>query len=150
FCFNLATGEELNRWRIAESAHTMAFHPDSRRLAVGYFSLGVAAVYDSVSGELIAELPVGPMNNQVVSWHPDGERLAVAGSDPRIQIWNVKAKRKVAILEGHVQHVPVLTFHPDGSLLASHGWDGQLRLWEPSSGRQLMHLTSVSPPKFSA
>ena len=107
-------------------------------------------MYDAASGARVADLPVGGMRNQVVAWHPHGERLAVAGSDPRIQIWNVAARRQVATLEGHVQYVPALTFHPDGKLLASHGWDGQLLLWDPSSGRQLLRLTSVIAPRFSA
>src|SRR6185295_8410797 len=73
-------------------------------------------------------------------------RLAVGGTDPRIQIWNVAAKRQVATLEGHAQLVTTVTFHPDGELMASHGWDGQLLLWHPSSGRPLMRLTSASAP----
>jgi WD40 repeat protein len=107
-------------------------------------------VHDADSGAVLAELPSGPLPNQVVAWHPDGERLAVTGSEPRIQVWNVAARRKVATLEGHVQHVSTVTFHPDGELLASHGWDGQLLLWHVSSGRQLMRLTAVHPPHFSA
>jgi serine/threonine protein kinase/WD40 repeat protein len=148
--FDLATGLEVKRWRLPAQAHTLAFHPDNRELAVGYFGSSTASVYDAASGALVADLPVGTMNDQVVAWHPDGKRLAVTGSDPRIQIWNVAAKRKVATLEGHAQHVTAVTFHPDGELMASHGWDGQLLLWHPSSGRQLMHLTSVSAPQFSA
>src|SRR5262249_19784375 len=109
-----------------------------------------ASVYDAASGALVTDLPVGPVNDQVVAWHPNGEYMAVAGSDPRIQVWNVAAKRKVASLEGHVQHVQAMTFHPDGELWASHGWDGMLLLWHPSSGRQLMRVPSVSAPRFSA
>jgi WD40 repeat protein len=107
-------------------------------------------VYDAVNGTLLTDLPVGATSNQVVAWHPDGECLALAGSDPRIQIWNVAGKRKLATLEGHAQRVTNVTFHPEGELLASYGWDGQLLLWHPSSGRQLMRLTSVSAPRFSA
>ncbi len=149
-CFDLATGQEVKRWRLPANSHALAFHPDNGKLAVGYFSSSVASVYDSASGVLLTDLPVGEMKDQVVAWHPDGERLAVAGSDPRIQIWNVAANRKLATLEGHAQQVTTLTFHPDGELLASHGWDGQLLLWQPSSGRQLMRLTAVSAPHFSA
>ena len=148
--YDLATGQEVNRWRVPLPAHTLAFHPDGGKIAVGYFSSTVASVCDSESGAILADLNVGAMSNQVVAWHPDGDRLAVAGTDPRIQIWNVAAKRKVATLEGHTQYVAVLTFHPDGELLASHGWDGQLLLWHPASGRQLMRLISVSAPQFSA
>jgi WD40 repeat protein len=149
-CFDLATGQEVKRWRLPAGAHALAFHPDNGKLAVGYFRSSVTSVYDTASGSLLTDLPVGAMSDQIVAWHPDGERLAVAGSDPRIQIWNVAAKGKVATLEGHAQRVTTLTFHPDGELLASHGWDGQLVLWHPSSGRQLMRLTSVNAPHFSA
>src|SRR4029077_928204 len=119
---DLATGQELKRWRLPSRAITLAFHPQDGRLAVGYYSSRVASVYDAASGAPLTDLPVGEMRSQVVAWHPDGERMAVAGSDPRIQIWNVAAKRKLATLEGHVQNVMDLTFHPAGDLLASHGW----------------------------
>jgi WD40 repeat protein/tRNA A-37 threonylcarbamoyl transferase component Bud32 len=148
-CFDLATGQEVKRWRLPATAHALAFHPDGSKLAVGYFRARVVSVYDAVSGALLTDLPVGAMSEHVVAWHPDGERLAVAGSNPRIQIWNVAAKRLLATLEGHVQQVTTLTFHPDGELLASHAWDGQLLLWHPATGRQLMRLTSASAPQFS-
>jgi len=148
-CFDLATGLEVKRWRLPASARALAFHPDNGKLAVGYFSSSVVSVYDTATGGLVTALPVGAMSDHVVAWHPDGERLAVGGSDPRIQIWNVAAKRIVATLEGHGHRVTTLTFHPDGELLASHGWDGQLLLWHPSSGRQLMRLTAASAPSFS-
>jgi WD40 repeat protein/tRNA A-37 threonylcarbamoyl transferase component Bud32 len=147
--FDLDTGREVKRWRLPGSAHRLAYHPDGGKLAVGYFEASVASVYDAASGALVADLPVGTMLEQVVAWHPDGERLAVAGSDPRIQIWNVAARRKAATLEGHAQRVTALTFHPDGELLASHGWDGELLLWHPSTGRRLLRLTSDTEPQFS-
>ncbi|HEV3343139.1 MAG TPA: protein kinase [Pirellulales bacterium] len=149
-CFDLATGQEVKRWPLPASAHTLAFHPDNSKLAVGYYSSRAASVYEAARGALLTELPVGAMSDQVVAWHPDGERLAVAGSDPRIQIWNVAAKRIVATLEGHGQRVTTVTFHPDGEMLASHGWDGQLLLWHPSTARLLMRLTAISAPHFSA
>src|SRR5436309_4256106 len=119
FCIDLASGQETRRWRLPAAAHRLAFDPNNRRLAVGYSNSTVASIYDSAQGSHVADLPVGLMEHQVVAWHPDGARLAVAGSDPHIQIWDVVAKRKLATLEGHVQHVRALDFHPDGGLLAS-------------------------------
>jgi serine/threonine protein kinase/WD40 repeat protein len=148
-CFDLATGQEVRRWRLPVRAHTLAFHPGGGKLAVGHASGSVVSVFDPASGARLTDLPVGAMLDQVVAWHPDGERLAVAGSDPRIQVWNVAARRRLATLEGHAGWVTTLTFHPDGDLLASHAWDGQLLLWHPSSGRQLMRLTATTAPRFS-
>src|SRR5262249_46775087 len=133
-----------------ESAISLALHPYNGKMAVGYFRARAVSVHDAASGALLSELPVGAMRDQVVAWHPDGERLAVAGSDPRIQIWDVASRRKLADLEGHAQQVTAVMFHPDGELLSSHGWDGELLLWHPSSGRPLMHLTSDRDQHFSA
>ncbi|HVC97447.1 MAG TPA: protein kinase [Pirellulales bacterium] len=147
---DLASGRETNRWRLPAKSHTLAFHPDNRRLAVGYSNSKVASIYDSAQGSHVADLPVGSMNDQVVAWHPDGARMAVAGSDPRIQIWEVAAKRKLVTLEGHVERVTILGFYPDGSLLASASWDGVLRLWDPATGLQLMQLPLAATPQFDS
>jgi eukaryotic-like serine/threonine-protein kinase len=148
--FDLATGQEVQRWRVPAQASMLAFHPSGAVLAVGYFGSRGVSVYHAANGTLLTDLPVGQITEQLVAWHPDGRRLAVTGSDPRIQIWDVAAARKLATLEGHVQRVNALTFHPDGELLASHGWDGQLLLWDPSSSRLVMRLTSSCIPQFSA
>jgi serine/threonine protein kinase/WD40 repeat protein len=150
--FDLATGQELNRWSLPgkAKAHGLAFHPDNRRLAVGYYSAAIVSIYDATNGKLATHLPVGVVGSALVAWHPGGERLAVTGSDPRIQIWDVAAKRRLATLEGHVQPVTALTFHPAGGLLASTSWDGTLRLWDPATGRQLMQLPRLVYPAFSS
>jgi serine/threonine protein kinase/WD40 repeat protein len=142
--FDLATGQEINRWSIPGQTSSLAYHPKGGQVAVGYANPGITSVYDVASGTVVAELPVDAIGNQTVAWHPDGERLAVAGSDPRIQIWNVADKRRAATLEGHVQHVPAVTFHPDGNLLASRSWDGHLRLWDPATGRPLLQLAMAN------
>jgi serine/threonine protein kinase/WD40 repeat protein len=149
--FDLTNGQELNRWRLPANAKpwNLAFHPDNRQLAVGYYSSTFASVYNAADGSRISHLPVGAIDEHTVAWHPDGRRLAVAGSDARIQIWDVAAERKLATLEGHVQMAAILSFHPDGGLLASSSRDGTLRLWHPSSGRQLMQLPLTVDLQFS-
>ncbi len=149
-CIDLAGARETNRWRLPAGACALAFHPHNRRLAVGYADNKFTSIYDSTRGSLVADLPVGSITKQVVAWHPDGARLAVGGSDPRIQIWDVAAKRLVATLKGHVELVWALSFHPDGHLLASASWDGVLRLWDPGTGRQLMQLPVAAIPQFSS
>ena len=150
-CFDLVKGQESNRWRLPgnASAYSLDFHPDCRQLAVGHDSGSVVSVYDVDNGALLTDLAVGASGRQVVAWHPDGNRLAVAGDDPRIQIWDVSAGHRLASLEGHSQYVVALTFHPGGELLASNSYDGVPRLWNASSGRQLMQLPLSVRPQFS-
>jgi len=139
-CFDLSTGEESRRWQTRDRAYTINFHPDSRTLAVGYYNSNVVSIYHADDGEHVADLPMGASIMTSVAWHPEGNLLATGGSDSRIQIWDVKSRRKVAVLEGHVQQVNVLSFHPGGELLLSSSWDGVVRLWQPSPGRLLMRL----------
>ena len=148
--FDLNTGEELKRWRTRGPVNALAFHPKDVRLAVGHAQSNVVSVYDAERGTLFTELAVGTAGAHVVAWHPDGEHLAVSGSDPRIAIWNVAAKRKVASLEGHVKNVTAVPFHPDGDLLASQSWDGVLRLWDPATGRESLKvsLAMTGRPRF--
>ena len=35
-CIDLASGQETSRWHLPAKAHALAFHPNNRRLAVGY------------------------------------------------------------------------------------------------------------------
>ena len=139
-CFNLGSGEVSRHWLVPDLIHALDFHPDNRRLAVGYDHTNVISIFDANDGKALALLSTGASSQTVVAWHPDGELLATGGSDPRIQLWNVPAKRKVAVLEGHSQQINFLMFHWGGDLLASMSWDGGLRLWQPSPGRLLMRL----------
>ncbi|HEX2475091.1 MAG TPA: protein kinase, partial [Lacipirellulaceae bacterium] len=143
--FDLSTGKEILRWSLPAAAHAVEFSPDGGRLAVGYRNAEITSVFDATTGNMVTELPVGPMTSQIVAWHPNAENLAVTGSDPRIQLWNVSAKQRVAMLQGHKQNVTKLMFQPTGELLASHSWDGTLRIWEPSTERQLLQLPFTTP-----
>ncbi len=140
--FDLATGEAGNRWLVPDRIHSMNFHPDNRSLAVGYENTNAISIYNADDGKLLASLPTGTGIQTVVAWHPDGELLAAGGSNARIQIWDVRAKREVSVLEGHSQQVNFVMFHSGSGLLASMSWDGSMRLWQPSPGRLKMRLPS--------
>jgi serine/threonine protein kinase/WD40 repeat protein len=148
-CFDLSTGEESRRWRTRDRVWTMGFRPDSRQLAVGYASTNVVSIYRADDGEQVTDLPIGADRMTTVAWHPDGNLLATGGSDPRIRIWDVNARRQLAVLAGHVEPVNFLMFHWGGDMLVSMSWDGGLRLWQPSPGRILMRLPLAGSLGFS-
>jgi serine/threonine protein kinase len=149
-CFDLSNGVELRSWHVPHRVFSLAFAPDNRRLAAGYFDSRLISVLDLNALKPIAQLPIEHSSEELVTWHPGGRHLAAAGSDPRIQIWDVEAKKLAAVLQGHSQQVICLSFHPRGELLASSSWDNVFRLWQPTPGRQLMQIRPAGQIQFSS
>jgi WD40 repeat protein len=138
--FDLNTGHEIRRWQTHGRAHSIELDPGGRRLAVGYSGSDVVSIFNPEDGAHVTDLRTCPGSMTTVAWHPDGNLLAAGGSDPRIQIWDVNARRKLSVLEGHFEHVTKVIFHWSGEMLLSASWDGSVRLWQPSPGRLLMQL----------
>jgi WD40 repeat protein/tRNA A-37 threonylcarbamoyl transferase component Bud32 len=65
-----------------------------------------------------------------VAFHPDGTRLATAGRDQAILLWDLARSEEVARLPGHTSYVWSLAFSPDGATLASGSGDFTVRLWD--------------------
>ena len=66
-------------------------------------------------------------------FHPDGKRLASAGRDRAIWLWDLATGQEVARLEGHTNYVFSLAFSPDGRSLVSGSGDGTVRIWDTES-----------------
>ena len=64
-----------------------------------------------------------------LAFAPDGQRLASAGWDHKVGIWDVKKRRLIKLLSGHNADLYGVAFSPDGRTLASSGEDGTVRLW---------------------
>jgi WD40 repeat protein len=64
------------------------------------------------------------------AFHPDGTRLATAGRDRAIWLWDLARGEEVARLPGHATYVWSLAFSPDGTTLASGSGDSTVRLWD--------------------
>jgi WD40 repeat protein len=65
-----------------------------------------------------------------VAFHPDGTRLASAGRDRAIWLWDLERGEEVARLQGHTSFVWSLAFSPDGATLVSGSGDDTVRLWD--------------------
>jgi eukaryotic-like serine/threonine-protein kinase len=70
----------------------------------------------------------GPV--QGLSYSPDGKRLASAGRDQVVRIWNAENGEQLQVWRGHVGHVWCVAFSPDNWRLASGGEDQTIRIWD--------------------
>ncbi|NJK43205.1 MAG: WD40 repeat domain-containing protein [Pleurocapsa sp. SU_196_0] len=89
-----------------------------------------------------------------LAWNPDGSRLATAGKDRSILVWDVT--QGVPFVEhtliGHADTIRALAWSPDGSRLVSASWDGTARLWAVATEQPLhtlVHTDYVNDVAFS-
>jgi WD40 repeat protein len=64
------------------------------------------------------------------AFHPDGKRLASAGRDQAILLWDLARGDEVARLPGHTSYIWSLAWSPDGKTLVSGSGDFTVRLWD--------------------
>jgi WD40 repeat protein len=72
------------------------------------------------------------------AFSPDGERVASAGGDGAVKIWNSRTGDVVqTILHAHTDSVASVAFHPDGKHLASAGADRKAKVWDLTTGQEV-------------
>jgi WD40 repeat protein len=69
-----------------------------------------------------------------VTFSPDGELLATAGGDRKIQLWRVSEtgadEKPETLLEGHSMSVTGVSFSADNAFIASASLDHTVRMWK--------------------
>src|SRR5262249_15250291 len=64
------------------------------------------------------------------------QRLATAGQEGDMQIWNVRQRRRLFTLHGHSGAVWDLAYTPDGTRLVSAGSDFLVRVWDAAVSQE--------------
>jgi WD40 repeat protein len=135
---------------------SLVWSADGRRLAWADDG-GTIRIWEAAAGKEIPPLTyyvkssraVGqprPAAPSTLAWCPDGTRLAVAGEDELVHIWDVDAGKELAGLHGHPatvainQAVGAVAWSPDGKRLASASPDGTFSLWDTATWKEILVL----------
>src|SRR6266705_195899 len=84
-----------------------------------------------------------------VVWSPDGTRIASAGGDKTVQVWNSADGQHMYTYRGHTGNVYSVAWSPDGRLIASASSDGTVQIWFPSNGNLLYTIRLYNTTMWS-
>ena len=84
---------------------------------------------------------------------PNGQRLATAGSDGRVRVWDAATGQPVTDWFKHQGAVNTLVFSPDGYCVLTASVDKTARVWDAQTGQSLtpplQHDAEVKSAEFS-
>jgi serine/threonine protein kinase/WD40 repeat protein len=141
------SGQELLRFGAGQGS-LMQFSPDGKRLAVSnQVRSSKLIVRDASSGEEVLHLT--PEIDDLflfkdIAFSPDGSRLASAGHDGKLRIWDVAGagttpeRRPALILEGSDSPLGQLAWSMDGRSVSTSNYSGMILTWELAAGEGLL------------
>ncbi len=74
------------------------------------------------------------------AWSPDGRRIATAGKDGNVRVWDAGGTEPPLVLRGHDLGVRSVAWSPDGRHLASSSVDKTIRVWNADGSGQPLVL----------
>jgi WD40 repeat protein len=137
--------------RLSLGGHTAAVlalrgSPNGRRM----WSVSadqMVRVWDlDAAGRDVAAVRIQADKIDALVFSPDGKRLAGAGGDGTVRIYDTATGQETTWCKGHRGLVHCLAFSPDGKHLASGSADNTVKVWDVESGTELITLPRHSGP----
>lgn len=107
---------------------------------------GIVREVDLLSGSVIRSWTAHADTIFAMALSHDGKRLATAGGDRMLKVWDPATGTETARMEAHASQVLSVAFHPDDSQLVTGGADRQLKVWDVKTRENVIAL----PGKTSA
>lgn len=93
-------------------------------------------VWESMTGQIRKQYAGHADTVRVISWSPDGRRIASAGKDGNVHVWDASTGKRQFIYDEHKGELRAIAWSPDGNRLAAAGQEKNVHIiWsaEPES-----------------
>jgi WD40 repeat protein len=90
-----------------------------------------------------------PGRVRTLTFSRDGSRLATAGADQTIRVWDTATGQESLTLKGHTDSIRSLAFNTDGSRLVSVS-DNTARVWDMATGLEIVTFKGHDKMTYSA
>jgi WD40 repeat protein len=133
-------GEEIS---LKTSPDTVVWSPDGSQLL--FAEDGQTWIWDVRKERVVKVVDIGELIITDAEWSSDGRRIAIAGADKTIRIWDVASKRQMAMLrnDGIVDRV---RFSPDGQAVLCYVRDRLIQIWNIDKTMKPKNLIDVGGP----
>jgi WD40 repeat protein len=135
---DIDSGEEI--YRVPMGYYGFALSPDGKQLALTLPDPHFISVFDASNGQPLYNIPRPPNRIMWMEFSPDSSRLAVAGLDRKIHVWDTGTGAESFTLSGHSEFVGIVAFSSNGKHLASGTLDGTIKIWSLESPSEVFPI----------
>ena len=155
--WNVADGALVRRIaNVAERVYDIDFTKDGATIVVAAGTpaqIGEVKLFNVADGKLLGDLVRTDDAVFGVAISPDGKRLATAGADRSIRVFDIATQKQELLIEDHADWVMDVAWSADGNKLASASRDKTSKVFDAKTGDSLVtfngHGDSVYSVGFS-
>lgn len=136
---------------LPQRIHALKWHPDGKQLVVAGGTpgrIGEVRWVDMESGQITRVLPRTGDVILDVAFSPDGTRLATAGADALIRIYDATTneEKPLQVFSSHSDWVYAIGWSPDGKRMASASRDKTAKFFDTEKGELLLTYSGHAAP----